>query len=96
MTNEEVVRAFGNGYSARANNLWTNGCVLYSYRLPIALNTGTKILVGNYTASDRYYSHTTSKHVGYARRLKGAQVISASQFDLLGPRLSSEYLHRSY
>jgi len=83
MTNEAVVRAFGNGYSASAKNLWTDGGRLYSYRLLIAVNFGSEIVVGNYTASGSYYSQTTSKHVGYARSLPGAKVISANEFETM-------------
>jgi len=85
MNNSQVLKAF---YACRAGSssngaFSTDGNSLYSYRLRIATHTGNEIIVGDYTASGTYYSQTTSKHVGYARGLRSARVISATEFEAI-------------
>lgn len=70
MRNDAVVRAFSRGERARAGRLWTDGVSLYSYDLMIAQNTPAGIVVGNFTSGGGgFYSVTTSRHVGLARRV---------------------------
>ena len=64
--NEEVIKAWANGRSAKAGSLSTDGMHLYSYKLMIGTNAGGVIY--NHTAGGgSYYSQTTSTHVGLAR-----------------------------
>ena len=67
--NEDVVRAWTQGQSAKAGNLWTDGENLYSYSLVIGKNKGGESIVFDYTSrGGAYYSNTTSTHVGLAAR----------------------------
>ena len=76
MTNEQVIKAWTNGQSAKSGNMSTNGIELYSYSLMIGTNSGGVIY--NHTApGGSYYSQTTSKHVGLARRYSPhAEIVS--------------------
>lgn len=76
-TNHDVARAFAakEGMSLYANNLRyrggvaSQGMIITSYRMPIAFwlrNTHPgedKVFIGNYRASGRFISATTSRHV---------------------------------
>ena len=70
MTNEQVIAAWINGKSARSanGNLSTDGDRLKSYALTIGFTTLSRAKVAiDYTArSGRFYSMTTSSHVGMA------------------------------
>jgi|TARA_Y100000593_G_C4179262_1_gene271194 hypothetical protein len=67
--NTQVIRAWTAGQSASAGNLSTDGTSLWSYRLKIGHNTGSSAVAADFTAGGgAYYSQTTSKHVGYAKR----------------------------
>jgi len=67
--NTQVIRAWTAGQSASAGNLSTDGTSLWSYRLKIGHNTGSSAVAADFTAGGgSYYSQTTSKHVGYAKR----------------------------
>ena len=67
MRNAQVAENWGRNQPAAAGNLRTDGENLWSYGLLIGYTTpkGTKVAL-NYTASGRYYSQTTSCHVGLA------------------------------
>ena len=81
MNNGQVLKAFENGRAGSSKNgaFSTDGTTLYSYGLPIAVHRGC-VVVGDYTASGTYYSQTTSKHVGYARGIPGAVLVSPEVF----------------
>ena len=69
MRNDAVVHAFSRGQRARAGALRTDGRSLWSYDLKIAQRTAEGIVVGDFTApGGDFYSMTTSKHVGMAKR----------------------------
>ena len=73
MRNDQVVRLWANGgmgttASTPNGNLSARGGKLYSYNLMIAERTPNDTIIWDYTASGEYYSQTTSKHVGLARR----------------------------
>jgi hypothetical protein len=70
MKNNDVARAWSRSIPAKAGNLWTDGCNLYSYRLRIGYteqNTGRKVVL-TYRAPNAFHSVTTSKHVNLAAR----------------------------
>jgi len=81
MSNEQVIRAWSKGQSARSGNLSTDGNKLFSYALPIGEWRDGLPVVFNYTArpdmnpfghkvpSEGFYSMTTSHHVSLARRV---------------------------
>ena len=69
MRNQDVIRSFGWGKRAAAGNLHTDGRSLWSYDLKIAQRTPEGVVVGDFTApGGDFYSVTTSKHVGMAKR----------------------------
>lgn len=69
MRNKDVISAFVWGKRAAAENLHTDGRSLWSYNLKIAQRTAEGIVVGDFTApGGDFYSMTTSKHVGMAKR----------------------------
>ena len=66
----DIPKAFANGRRAHAGNLYTDGRSLWSYDLKIAQRTPEGIVVGDFTTQGGcYYSVTTSKHVGYTKRI---------------------------
>ncbi len=69
-TVRDIPREFANGRRAHAGNLSTDGRSLWSYDLKIAQKTPEGIVVGDFTSQGGdYHSMTTSKHVGYAKRI---------------------------
>jgi hypothetical protein len=69
MRNKDVIRSFAWGKRAAAGNLQTDGRSLWSYNLKIAQRTPEGVVVGDFTApGGGFYSMTTSKHVGMAKR----------------------------
>jgi len=68
MRNEQVVMAWLTGRSASAGNLSTDGQKLWSYALMIGDRSDGLNRVWDYTASGRYISQVTSRHVGLAIR----------------------------
>ena len=69
MRNQDVIRSFAWGKRAAAGNLHTDGRSLWSYDLKIAQRTPEGVVVGDFTApGGDFYSVTTSKHVGMAKR----------------------------
>jgi hypothetical protein len=70
MKNQDVIRSFAWGQRAAAGNLQTDGRSLWSYNLKIGhRNLEGEIVVGDFTApGGDFYSMTTSKHVGMAKR----------------------------
>ena len=68
MRNVEVVRAWARGQAAKAANLWTDGDVLYSYRLRIGYRNTQGDTVVILWRGDHRVSQTTSCHVGLALR----------------------------
>lgn len=68
MRNVEVVRAWTRGQAAKTAHLWTDGDVLYSYRLRIGYrdNQGETVVI--LYRGDHKVSQTTSCHVGLALR----------------------------
>ncbi len=69
MRNQDVIRSFAWGKRAAAGNLQTDGRSLWSYNLKIAQRTPEGVVVGDFTApGGGFYSMTTSKHVGMAKR----------------------------
>jgi len=69
MRNQDVIRSFAWGKRAAAGNLQTDGRSLWSYDLKIAQRTPEGVVVGDFTApGGGFYSVTTSKHVGMAKR----------------------------
>ena len=63
-TTRDIPHLWASGRTGRASNLWTDGIDLYSYGMRIGTTVNDRKVLGNYTASGRYTSHTTSKHVG--------------------------------
>ena len=78
MKNEEVIQSFISGTAGRAGNLMTNGSQLWSYGLLIGETRGAQKVVFNYTASGRFRSKTTSKHVRITER-HGAKLINVGE-----------------
>ena len=69
MRNKDVIRSFAWGKRAAAGNLQTDGRSLWSYNLKIAQRTPEGVVVGDFTApGGGFYSVTTSKHGGMAKR----------------------------
>ena len=69
MRNKDVISAFAWGKRAAAGNLHTDGRSLWSYDLKIAQRTPEGVVVDDFTApGGAFYSNTTSKHVGMAKR----------------------------
>lgn len=80
-TNQQVITAWAKGRPAHSRNLSTDGNRLYSYALGIGEWREIGPVVFNYTAradmnpfghrvpSEGFYSMTTSRHVGLARRV---------------------------
>ena len=68
MRNVDVVRAWSRGQAAKTAHLWTDGDVLYSYRLRIGYrdNRGDTVVI--LWRGDHRVSQTTSRHVGLALR----------------------------
>ena len=68
MKNENIISAWLNHNQAYNKNLKTDGIYLYSYDLPIARwgYSDDEPIVWDYTANGRYFSQTTSRHVGLA------------------------------
>mgnify|MGYP001486452322 CR=1 FL=1 len=80
-TNSDVIRYWqrGSRASSQNGNLSTDGMNLYSYNLKIGTKVGGRCKVFNYTASGRYYSQTTSQHVGLALRNSNSDLIDARE-----------------
>jgi hypothetical protein len=77
MKNRDVVMSWLNGERAQINNLRSDGTRLFSYNLKIAERDPYSIRVFDYTASGKFVSVTTSKHVGLALRTAGkAQLVT--------------------
>lgn len=64
-TNQEVANAWAMGYSAKSNNMFTDGVTIYSYgyHFPIATRVNGHVLYNR-----TYYSSTTCKHQSHVRR----------------------------
>lgn len=62
-----VVRAFRNGKAYRAGNVWTDGHMIYSYRMPIARRAKGSIL-DTIVVPSPGPSVTTSKHINILAR----------------------------
>ena len=84
LNNDEVIKAWQNGLSARNSRTtltsvsYPNGrAELYSYDLKIGERTPAGVLViGDFTApADGYHSQTTSCHVNLSKRMTGNPVI---------------------
>lgn len=71
-TNQEVADAWAMGYSAKGNNMFTDGETIYSYgyHFPIAKRVNGHVLF-NHT----YYSTTTSMHQCHVRRAMYGDVV---------------------
>ena len=71
LNNDGVIKAWKAGKKARNGraSLTTDGVSLHSYHLKIGhrLPSGVTVM-GNYTASGKYKSQTTSCHIGLTRR----------------------------
>jgi len=91
VTNHKVILAWQNGEKARngRNSLHTDGVRLYSYRLLIGINVSGTCYLGNYTAAGKFYSMTTSQHIGRARRcVHKTDVYHPAIFSLLADDLA--------
>ena len=78
MRNDQVIRLWLNGAATASTsngNLSTRNGRLYSYNLMIGDRMDNQIRIWNYTSSGRYYSQTTSCHVGLARSYAGDYVL---------------------
>lgn len=71
-TNQEVADAWAMGYSAKGNNMFTDGVTIYSYgyHFPIATRVNGHVLF-NMT----YYSATTCKHQSHVRRAMRGDIV---------------------
>jgi hypothetical protein len=77
LNNNGVIKAWKAGKNARngRRSLTTDGVSLYSYQLKIGHRLANGVTVmGNYTASGKYKSQTTSCHIGLTRRNGVSQV----------------------
>ena len=67
-----VAKYWADGEPACNNGaqFWTDGQRLYSYKLQIGDTTDGLKVLRDHTSAGRheYHSHTTSKHVGYAKK----------------------------
>ena len=85
LRNQDVIRAFAAGQSARAGNLFTDGRTLYSYNMQIAHRTSEGVVVGDYTAGGGgYVAQTTSCHVGLARSVADTVMLPELYTELIG------------
>ncbi len=75
MRNEEVIKRWLWGEAAGRGNLTTDGVSLYSYNLKIGSREDGLNRIWDYTASGKYYSQTTSCHVGLALRLTPSVIL---------------------
>ena len=71
-TNQEVADAWAMGYSAKGNNMFTDGVTIYSYgyHFPIAKRVNGHVLYNR-----TYYSTTTRKHQSHVRRVMRGRVV---------------------
>lgn len=72
MKNEDVAQAFIEGKAGHTANYHTDGKVLYSYNTAVARRGSD----GTITINNTKYSSTTSKQLGYLKRIipKGTKV----------------------
>jgi len=77
MRSRDVVKAWDNGVPAETKNLRTDGFDLWSYEVLIGTRPNASAqIVFDYTApAGHFESHTTSVHVGLAKRITNANVI---------------------
>jgi hypothetical protein len=90
VANRHVIAAWKNGEKAVSGRkcFRTDGIRLYSYQLLIGINVNGTLHVGDFTApSGAFYSMTTSKHVGMARRVAN-EVFHPAVFRLLSDDLA--------
>ena len=68
MTNKQVVEAWIRGEFAKSTNMESTGGELYSYQMKIGktMSNGEKQVLN--VQSPYFYSQTTSKHVGIAKK----------------------------
>jgi len=88
MNISKVLNAWADGKAGSTANgsLSTDGDNLYSYELRIGKTVWTEfdpfehgtLIIGDFTASGKYYSQTTSTHVNRAWRETGAQLVDTS------------------
>lgn len=79
MTNDQVVEKFMAGESGKSGSMMSSGAVLYSYNLPIAAWCGDNIVVFGFTAAGgKFFSKTTSHHVGLLLRFPHAFAVLAA------------------
>jgi hypothetical protein len=71
MKNESVIKAFMNNQYAQSKNLRSAGINLYSYNLRIGItdDSGQKYVFNHTAKGGDFRSHTTSMHIGLARKL---------------------------
>lgn len=70
-TTQEIARHWRTGRAASnsSGQFWTDGKNLFSYHLLIGATVQGRKIMFDYTASGVYKSQTTSKHVGYGKRV---------------------------
>jgi hypothetical protein len=88
MRNDQVVRLWLNGGmnttgSTPNGNLSTRDGRLYSYSLMIGDRMDNQVRIWDYTSSGRYYSQTTSCHVGLALSCAGSPTLMNPNFDAM-------------
>ena len=93
-TNEQVIKVFNeqSQYEGRANRLYFEGDILYSYgrHYPLAIFTPYDFVLIN----DDGYSPTTNKHIGLARAIvKSKKQMLLSQIDLIRVSQQLEQLY---
>jgi hypothetical protein len=73
MAQSKVAESWANGVPAKSwtGKLWTDGLCLYSYSLCIGTTdrNGKKIVFSYLSATDTWISPSTSKHVGFAKKV---------------------------
>ena len=89
MNKSQVISAWANGRTARTANgslTASSDGTLRSYNLIIGIHTENGFIVGDFTASGKYYSNTTSTHVGNAAQV--APVVSVDDFKVAQTELA--------
>jgi len=91
MAQAQVAEKWSKGIPAKSwtGNLWTDGLCLYSYNLCIGTTNrnGKKIVFSYLASTDTWVSPSTSKHVGFAKKVTPFVRIPTEVPDLSRPRI---------
>ena len=84
--NDQVIKAWNNGQTAKSGSMKTDGRHLFSYRLCIGKTDcdGNKVLFDWTATGGSYVSQTTSTHVNKAKQLSNAAVMRPDAAKIAG------------